>query len=109
MPQITSSNVGGVEPVARLQRPEHRGGEVLGVHVGQGAFAHLADAAGRAHRIDDEGFGHCASLRTSRASFAPRCITHLITLKHARQNHGRASRGADYAWAMAQPTLDARL
>jgi hypothetical protein len=42
-----------VQIVALLQGLEHRGGEMLGVHVRQCALPLLADPAGCAHRIDD--------------------------------------------------------
>jgi hypothetical protein len=35
---------------------------MLGVHFGQRAFASLANAAGRAARIDDQSFSHLGLL-----------------------------------------------
>ena len=49
---------GGVELVAVAQRAEHRRGEVLRVHVGEGALANFANAARGADGVNDIGFGH---------------------------------------------------
>ena len=43
-------DVGGVEVVALGERPQHRGGEVLRVEVGERALAVLADARGACGR-----------------------------------------------------------
>ena len=51
-------NLGGVQIVALGHGPEHRGGQLLRMDIGERAFANLADAARRAAGVDDQGFGH---------------------------------------------------
>ena len=53
-------DVGGVEPVAVDQRPQHRRTEVLGVQVRQRALALPADPSRCADGVDDQCVGHGA-------------------------------------------------
>ena len=50
------------EIVAVLERPEDRGGEVLGMEVRERSLARPADAPRRANRVDDEGVRHVAAI-----------------------------------------------
>jgi hypothetical protein len=49
---------GGVQVVALGQRLQDRGGQVLGMEVGERALADLADAARGAGGVDDVCLGH---------------------------------------------------
>ena len=65
-------DVGGVEAVAIDERLEHRGGDVLGVEVGERPLPLLADAPRRAACVDDECFSHRHSLGRGRAILSHR-------------------------------------
>ena len=56
-------NFGGVDRVTILQRGEDRGGKMLGMHLRQRTFAHLAKAARGSNGVDDIGLCHGSSPR----------------------------------------------
>ena len=54
-------HVGGVEAGPLGQRPQDGGAQDLGVQLGQGALAHLADAPRGPAGVDDPGLSHVVS------------------------------------------------
>ena len=54
-------DIGRVDAIAIADRTQHRGRDMLGMQMGQGTLAQLAEAARRADGVDDKGLCQGAS------------------------------------------------